>query len=90
MGEFVARNMLGWFKKINKRKSCCILLLVYHITVRSTFSIYLLHPIKVVHDITFGICIVEVSGSSLGRNAISSEGFPCFPQSSHEYPIIWP
>ena len=29
MGEFVARNMLGWFKKINKRKSCCILLVVY-------------------------------------------------------------
>ena len=29
MGEIVARNMLGWFKKINKRKSCCILLVVY-------------------------------------------------------------
>ena len=29
MGEFVARNMSGWFKKINKRKICCILLLVY-------------------------------------------------------------
>ena len=29
MGEFVARNMLSWFKKINKRKSCCILLVVY-------------------------------------------------------------
>ena len=29
MGEFVARNMLGWFKKINKQKSCCILLVVY-------------------------------------------------------------
>ena len=28
-GESVARNMLGWFKKINKRKSCCILLVVY-------------------------------------------------------------
>ena len=29
MGEFVAQNMLGWFKKINKRKSCCILLVIY-------------------------------------------------------------
>ena len=29
MGEFVAQNMLGWFKKINKWKSCCILLVVY-------------------------------------------------------------
>ena len=29
MGEFVAGNMLGWFKKINKRKICCILLAVY-------------------------------------------------------------
>ena len=29
MGEFVARNMLGWFRKINKRKSCCIFLVVY-------------------------------------------------------------
>ena len=28
MGEFVTRNMLG-LKKINKRKSCCILLVVY-------------------------------------------------------------
>jgi hypothetical protein len=32
MGEFVARNMLGRFKKINKRKSCCIFLVV-HIVV---------------------------------------------------------
>ena len=29
MGEFVARNMLGSFRKINKRKSCCILLVAY-------------------------------------------------------------
>jgi hypothetical protein len=29
MGELVARNMKGWFKKINKRKSCCILLVAY-------------------------------------------------------------
>ena len=29
MGQFVARNMLGWFKNINKRISCCILLVVY-------------------------------------------------------------
>ena len=29
MGEYVARNMLGRFKKINKRKSCSILLVVY-------------------------------------------------------------
>ena len=29
MGEFVARNMHGWIKKINKRKSCCILLVIY-------------------------------------------------------------
>ena len=32
MGEFVDRNMLVWFKKIkkiNKRKTCCILLVVY-------------------------------------------------------------
>ena len=29
MGEFVARNMLGWFKKINKRKRCFILLVAY-------------------------------------------------------------
>ena len=28
MGEFVARNMLGWFKKINERKICCVLLVV--------------------------------------------------------------
>ena len=32
MGEFVARNMLGWFKNTDKRKSCCILLVV-HIVV---------------------------------------------------------
>ena len=25
MGEFIARNILCWFKNINKRKSCCIL-----------------------------------------------------------------
>jgi hypothetical protein len=24
MGEFVARNMWGWFKKINELKRCCI------------------------------------------------------------------
>ena len=29
MGEFVARIMLGWFKKVNKRKICRILLVVY-------------------------------------------------------------
>ena len=29
MGEFVTRNMLDWFIKINKRKGCCILLVVY-------------------------------------------------------------
>ena len=29
MGEFVARNMLGWFKKMNKRRSSCNLLVVY-------------------------------------------------------------
>ena len=29
MDEFVAENILGWFKKINKRKSFCILLVVY-------------------------------------------------------------
>ena len=29
MGEFVARNMEGRFKNINKRKSCFILLVVY-------------------------------------------------------------
>ena len=29
MGEFVARNILGWFKEINKWKICCILLAVY-------------------------------------------------------------
>jgi hypothetical protein len=34
MGEFVARNMLGWFEKINKRKSCCILLVVYIVLFR--------------------------------------------------------
>ena len=29
MEESVAQYMLGWFKKINKRKICCILLVVY-------------------------------------------------------------
>jgi hypothetical protein len=29
MGEFVARNMQGWFKKLNKGKSRCILLVAY-------------------------------------------------------------
>jgi hypothetical protein len=29
MGEFVFRNMLGRFKKFNKRKSFCILLVAY-------------------------------------------------------------
>ena len=29
MGEFVARNMLGWIKNINKRKNCSILLVIY-------------------------------------------------------------
>jgi hypothetical protein len=29
MGEFVARNMLRWFKKINKRKICWFLLVAY-------------------------------------------------------------
>ena len=37
MGEFVARNMLGSFKKINKRKSCCILLVVYNVVVQEDF-----------------------------------------------------
>ena len=32
MGEFVARNTLGWFKNIIRRKSCCILLVVYIVT----------------------------------------------------------
>ena len=34
MGEFVARNMLGWIKKINKRKSCCILLVIYIVVLK--------------------------------------------------------
>ena len=45
MGEFVARNMLGWFEKINKRKSCCILLVVYIVELMMhghTNNIYLL------------------------------------------------
>jgi hypothetical protein len=29
MGEFLSRNMLGLIKKTNKRKRCCILLVVY-------------------------------------------------------------
>ena len=29
MGEFVARNIWSWFKKTNKRKSCCISLVAY-------------------------------------------------------------
>jgi len=29
MGELVARNMVGWFENINKRKVCCILLVVF-------------------------------------------------------------
>ena len=29
MPEFVARNMQGWIIKINKRKSCRILLVIY-------------------------------------------------------------
>ena len=33
MGEFFTRNMYGWFKKINKQKSCCILLVVYIIVL---------------------------------------------------------
>ena len=33
MGEFVARNMQGLFKMINKRKSCCILLVAYIIVL---------------------------------------------------------
>ena len=35
MGEFFARNMWGWIKKINKRKWFCILLVIY-IVVAST------------------------------------------------------
>ena len=31
MGEFVTRNVLGSFEKINKRKICCILLVVYSV-----------------------------------------------------------
>ena len=34
MGEFVARNMLGLIKKINKRKSCCNLLVIYIIVLK--------------------------------------------------------
>ena len=30
IGEFVARNMLGWFKRIDKWKDCCILLSCLH------------------------------------------------------------
>jgi hypothetical protein len=29
MGEFVARNLLDWIKKINKRKVCCFSLVSY-------------------------------------------------------------
>jgi len=34
MGEFVARNMLGRIKKFNKRKNCCILLVVYIVVLK--------------------------------------------------------
>jgi hypothetical protein len=37
MGEFVARNMYGWIKKINKRKNCCILLVIYIVVWRYWF-----------------------------------------------------
>jgi hypothetical protein len=42
MGELVARNMLGWFKKINKRKRCCMLFtsLYYWCMVTQTSSSY--------------------------------------------------
>ena len=33
MDEFVAWIMKGWFKKINKRKSCCILLVSYMVVL---------------------------------------------------------
>ena len=36
MGEFVALNMLSLFKKINKLKRCCILLVVYIVEVTFT------------------------------------------------------
>jgi hypothetical protein len=34
MSKFVARNMQGWIKKINKWKSCCILLVVYIVVLK--------------------------------------------------------
>ena len=37
MGEFMAKNMYSWIKKINKRKSCCILLVVYIIVQKFIF-----------------------------------------------------
>ena len=34
MRESVARNILGWFKRINKRKRCCILLVIYIVLLK--------------------------------------------------------
>jgi hypothetical protein len=34
MDEFVARNTWGWFKKINKRKSCYTLLVTYIVVLK--------------------------------------------------------
>ena len=38
MGEFVAQNIQGLIKKINKRKSCCILLVVIYIVILPCIS----------------------------------------------------
>ena len=68
MGEFVSRNMLGWIKKINKRKSCCILLVVYivvlimhgHTNIEfkgKNFFLYVIKTLKFVNWITYMRCV---------------------------------
>ena len=64
MGEFVVRNILGWFKKVNKRQSCCILLVVYNVD----FSITLLMCIAIIF--TYRVMLTR-AWSSWWRNDIS-------------------
>ena len=49
MGEFVARNILGWFKKINKRKSCCILFVVYIVFLVCLFLRKIVHQFRFIY-----------------------------------------
>ena len=56
MGEFAVRNMLSWFKKINKRKCFCILLVVYIVELKKHGQTYIKFANEYVYTVDRDTC----------------------------------